>query len=470
MIGMTIEQVAACVDGTISTEPADSLVTSIATDNRTISGGELFVAIAGERVDGNRFAQAALDAGAVAVLTADPAAACATGAAPERVIAVDDPIVALGRLAHEQAHIVRKCGAENFQVIGVTGSVGKTTTKDLLAHLLGQRGPIIAPPGSFNNELGMPLTVLRADESTSTLVLEMGADHIGNLAYLTGIVAPDVSVVLAVARAHLGEFGGIENVARAKSELVEGTREGGVVVLNYDDERVRDMAKLAPGKVIYFSASGACRDGVWASDVTLKETGQTSFVLHYGQSESRVELKLIGAHHVANALAAATVALVCGIELDDCARLLTEANAGSPHRMDVWERNGTTIIDDSYNANPDSMKAGLTALAHLGTHRRKIAVLGTMLELGEESEAEHAHIGELVAQLGIDTLIAVGPGLSPTILTARQGGVEVHETLNVAEATQLLTGLLAEGDVVLLKGSNGSGVWRLADALKENDR
>lgn len=228
MITMTFEEVARSVNATSSSTPsiATRAVRGISTDNRRITPGDVFVAIAGERADGNTYAQAAIEAGAVGVISADKDRAIASGVDPELIISVQDPIEALGLLAHAQAQLLRVEGAKDFHVVAVTGSVGKTTTKDLLALLLRNRGPIVAPPGSFNNELGLPLTVLQAEQTTATLVVEMGADHIGNIDYLTGIIQPDISVVLAVGRAHIGEFGGIDNIALAKSELVRGTRPG----------------------------------------------------------------------------------------------------------------------------------------------------------------------------------------------------------------------------------------------------
>ncbi|MFC2267555.1 MAG: Mur ligase family protein, partial [Peptidiphaga sp.] len=238
------------------TAVTDEAVRGLETDTRRLSEGEVFAAIKGERVDGASLAGQALAAGAVAVVTADPQAASASGAPPERLVVVDDVQAAVGRLAAANLERARRTGNPDLRVVAVTGSVGKTTTKDLLAGLLSSRGPVVAPPGSFNNELGLPLTVLRTGADTASLVLEMGADHVGNIDYLTSIAPPDVSAVLAVARAHLGEFGGIDNVARAKSELVSGTREGGTVVLNADDERVAAMASKARGPVVTFSAAG----------------------------------------------------------------------------------------------------------------------------------------------------------------------------------------------------------------------
>lgn len=467
MKSVTLRQVAHDCGGTITdSEFLDHEVTDVATDNRAITGGELFVAIRGENVDGNRFANDALRAGATAVLTSDPKAAQASGASEDRIISVADPIVALGKLAKANLERVRESGNPDFKVVAVTGSVGKTTTKDLLASVLAVRGPIIAPPGSFNNELGLPLTVLRADDSTATLVLEMGADHVGNIEYLTAIAPPDVAVVLVVARAHLGEFGGIENVARAKSELVVGLADGGTAVLNADDERVRAMSSLARGPVITFSAGSQPGADVVASDVTMNDAGRARFTLRFGEAAWPVELRLVGVHHVTNALAAASAAFALGIDGDTIAKILSASGPASPHRMDVFERDGVTIIDDSYNANPDSMRAGVRALQSLGKARRKIAVLGEMLELGDASDEEHAALGTFVAEAGVDIAVCVGDGTSQLSQAAFSGGVQVYDVSDVAGASELLSTLLVSGDIVLLKGSNGSGIWKIADSLK----
>lgn len=440
---------------------ADVMVTGVVSDTRQITGGELFVAIAGERVDGSTLAGAAIEAGASGVLTADPKLTADSGAPADRIIAVEDPLIALGALAGESLRRAREANP-SLKVVAVTGSVGKTTTKDLLASLLAIRGPIIAPPGSFNNELGLPLTVLRAGEDTATLVLEMGADHIGNIDYLTSIAPPDVSVVLAVARAHLGEFGGIENVAKAKSELVTGTKPDGVVILNAHDDRVRAMANLATAEVHYFGMQGL--PGPHAEDVRLDALGHPQFTLVTSRGRAEVTLGLVGAHHVSNALAAAAVADAFGIGPEEIAATLAQTGPASPHRMAVTERDGILFIDDSYNANPDSMRAGLDALETLGKGRRKIAVLGAMLELGEASEAEHAAIGEYACKSGVDVVVAVGQEMDALVAGAKAGGIEVVET-GADTAIDALSPIMADGDVILFKGSNGSGVWRVADAL-----
>ncbi|WP_124055001.1 UDP-N-acetylmuramoyl-tripeptide--D-alanyl-D-alanine ligase [Arcanobacterium ihumii] len=451
-------------------EALSEQITSVATDNRAVSGGELFVAIQGERSNGNFYASDALSRGAVAVLSDDPQTALSAGAPASRIIAVEDVVKAVGRLARESLKALRVYGNSNLKVVGITGSVGKTTTKDLLADLLAFRGPIVAPPNSFNNELGLPLTVLRADLETATLVLEMGADHIGNIEYLTSIAPPDISAVLAVARAHLGEFGGIENVAQAKSEIVTGTRDGGHVVLNADDVRVRAMAAKSSVPVTFFSnncVGDLCELGshcVYASEVANVD-GHAQFIFHLGDKTQQIQLGLTGIHHVHNALAAGTIASLLGASIEQISNVLQRAKALSPHRMDVRHVREMTIIDDSYNANPDSMRAGLRALVDFGKENRKIAVLGAMLELGEESAQEHADVGEFIVGAGIDVVIGVGEGIEPLIETAQLGGVEVYEFSALNQTQEFLHSYLDAGDVVLLKGSNGSGIWHIADEL-----
>lgn len=461
MIPVSLQQIASDVSGRLLAGGSEQETAgSVIIDSRQAVPGTLFAAIPGERVDGHDYAQNALELGASGVLVEDPERALATGADPARLISVPSTQDALGELA--KANLLRVRMAGNPLVVGVTGSVGKTTTKDLLATLLEPRGPIIAPPGSFNNEIGLPLTVLRADEKTATLVLEMGADHVGNLKHLTGIAPLDIGVVLAVARAHLGEFGGIEKVAEAKAELVTGIRDGGTAVLNADDFRVEAMKSKAK-KVVMFSRTGEA--DVFATDIEVGRDGRASFTLNHGSDNARVNLGLVGEHHVSNALAAATVGVLAGFDLAEIAQRLGGLGAASPHRMDVWSAGELTVIDDSYNANPDSMRAGLRALAQIGQGGRRVAVLGAMLELGDESDAEHASVGRELSDLGIDTLIAVGaPALA---VGGREAGIDTTEVADIGEAWAALSPLLGEPGTILLKGSNGSKIWQLADRAKE---
>ena len=476
MIPIPLSEIAALLDSTSSdsAQISDVPVTGVKADNRLVSDGDLFVAIAGERVNGNDFAAKALEAGASGVLSDDPARALASGASAERVIGVPDVQLALGTLAREVLARAREIGNPALRVLAITGSMGKTTTKDLLAAILAQRVPLVATVGSLNNEIGLPMTVLGVDDSTATMVLEMGADHIGNIEYLTSIAPPDVAIVLAVARAHVGEFGGIENVAKAKTELVLGAREGAPVVLNGDDVRVVAMSEFAKGPVLYFSTRGRVLEAgleadVYATDISLDDAERASFVLHVPGGEAHVSLRLVGEHHVHNALAAAAGAWALDVPLTRIAHALSTAEPASAHRMAVHEIDGITYIDDSYNANPDSMRAGLVALSHLARGRRSIAVLGQMLELGDSAPAEHAGIGSFVAEQGIDELVAVGDGLETLVAAAKAGGVAVTEIEQSKETSAYLHSHLRDGDVVLFKGSHGSNVWAVADAMIEGE-
>lgn len=433
----------------------------VVTDSREAAPGSLYVARRGETTDGHAYTRAAADAGAVCAIVEHPV----EDAAITQVV-VGDSTRALGELAH--AHLEDLRSHTDITVVAITGSVGKTTTKDLLAQVLATRGATVAPRLSFNNEVGTPLTVLRADASTRYLVLEMGASGPGHLTYLTGIAAPDIAVELRVGSAHLGGFGSREAVARAKVELVDGERPGATTVLNADDDLVRAMASHAKGPVLRFSVDPAVVADVHALDITTDEGDHASFTLSTPSGRAHVHLGLVGRHHVHNALAAATVCHALGLGAAETAAALDSAAALSPHRMAVSEAevdgHRVTVVDDSYNANPDSMRAGLAALASLAHGRRTVAVLGEMLELGDASDDLHRGVGELAADLGIDVVVTVGAAADP-LLAPLEGRAVTERATTAEEATELVRGLLRDGDVVLVKGSNGSGVWRTADAL-----
>ncbi|WP_235866415.1 UDP-N-acetylmuramoyl-tripeptide--D-alanyl-D-alanine ligase [Serinibacter arcticus] len=457
--------------------PAETPVTgAVVTDSREIEPGSLFVAIRGEQVDGHDYAARALDAGAVLVLAERPLTG--TDGAPLPTVVVPDATVALGALAAAVLRRLRERDGSRPRVVAMTGSVGKTTTKDLLASVLGHDGPTVAPVRSFNNEVGLPVTVLRCTEETATLVLEMGASGPGHIRYLTDIAAPDVAAVLTVGSAHLGGFGGVEGIARAKSEIVTGLAPGGTAVLNADDPRVAAMAPLAE-RVVTFGRTPSA--DVVARDLEMVDGARARFTIVDRRAATgddgddaalpaaRLTLALVGEHHVTNALAAAAVALECGVPLDEVASRLEIAGAGSPHRMAVTElTNGVTVIDDSYNANPESMRAALKALVALAASRRTIAVLGEMRELGEDSLTEHDALGRLAVRLDVSRLVVVGAGARAMYTGALLEGSFGEEALFVAdidEAQTWLTENAAPGDVVLLKSSNGSGLHLLADRL-----
>ncbi len=459
MIPMTLAEIAAAVEGTlVEADPGVPVTGAVEFDSRKVGPGGLFVAFDGSTVDGHGFAGAARTAGAVAVLGTRPLPGVP-------MVVVADPLPAMGRLAG--AVLARLA---QVRVVGLTGSSGKTTTKDLIAHLLARLGPTIAPAGSLNNELGYPYTVLRADEGTRFLVLEMGARGAGHLRYLCEIARPDIGVVLNVGVAHLGEFGSVEAIAAAKGELVEALPPTGIAVLNADDDRVRAMAARTAARVVL---AGEAPDAtVRAEDVTLDARGRPSYTLVTPAGRAPVTLGLAGRHQVANTLAAAAVAGELGLDLPTLAAALADLRPGSGRRMDVFDRpDGVTVIDDSYNANPASVSAALRALAVLGQGRRTIAVLGYLAELGEYERAGHEQVGRLAAELGVDRLIAVGAAAGPirdgaaTVATWR--GESVLATDQQA-AIAALRADLRRGDVVLVKGSRYR-TWDVADALRAPD-
>ena len=439
-----------------------SVTGSVVTDSREAQAGSLYVARRGESADGHAFVAGAVARGAVAVIVeheVDEAVA---------QIVVEDSTEALGALARAHVEALRAGGA--LDVIAMTGSVGKTTTKDLLLQIMSADGPTVAPKLSFNNEVGLPLTVLLADENTRHLVLEMGASGPGHITYLTGIVAPDVAIELCVGHAHVGGFGGFEGVAAAKAELIRGMRPGGPVILNTDDPNVEAMAPLASGEVIRFSASGIPRAEVRAQDVSVDAADRASFTLVTPAGTAQVSLKIVGRHHVANALAAAAGALTLGVDLATVVQVLSSARALSPHRMDVHELviDGCelTLIDDSYNANLDSMRAGIAALSSIGKGGRMIAVLGEMLELGEDSQSLHEQVGAMIEACGVETLIGLGAD-AHYYLEGASAVPNRQVASDPADAARLALEFAGDGAVVLVKGSFGSHSWQVADILRE---
>ncbi|WP_167146144.1 UDP-N-acetylmuramoyl-tripeptide--D-alanyl-D-alanine ligase [Actinomyces sp. ZJ308] len=479
-MNLSLSQIAAAVGGRLI-GPDASVTGPVVTDSRQAAEGALFVAVHGERTDGHAHLGSALGLGAVGAIVSDLEAARAglsgeeIEAAPEDppmgLVLVEDTVTALGALARTHLAGLRQAAADRGQrltVVAMTGSVGKTTTKDLTRQLLAASGPTVAPRASFNNEIGLPLTVLEADERTRYLVLEMGASGPGHIAYLTDIAPLDAAGVLMIGHAHMGGFGSIEGVAAAKAEIIAGLLPGGTAILNADDARAAAMAELAPAQVLTFSSRGGAAD-LRAEHIVLDEAARAAFDLRLpGLDEPRrVRLAVAGAHNVANALAAAGLALAAGLGPELVAERLGSVSIESPHRMDVTELSGDLLlIDDSYNANIDSMTAALAALPALAGDRRRVVVVSEMLELGESSAADHARTGELAAQAGAAMLIGIG-STQEALEAAGARGVEVVGFADAATAISQIDALLSDGDAVLVKGSNGSGAWRLADHLKE---
>jgi len=499
MIDLTVARIAEIVGGTLADISPDAaaerhVTGTVEFDSRAVGPGGLFLALPGAHSDGHDHAASAVAAGAVAVLAARPvgvpAIVVARGAAPDGRAGVlehdadGSGAAVLAALAKLAKAVAAELVAGGLTIVGITGSSGKTSTKDLVAAVLEPLGEVVAPPGSFNNELGHPWTVLRATRSTDYLILEMSARHPGNIAALAEIAVPAIGVVLNVGTAHLGEFGSREAIARTKAELPQAVPESGLVILNVDDAAVAAMAGVTAARVVRVSRSSP--GDVWAGPVSLDELARPRFTMHANENAAQVQLAVYGDHQVTNALCAAAVALECGASVDQVAAALSGTGPVSRRRMQVTTRaDGVTVIDDAYNANPDSMRAGLQALAwiaHGGAGqssraRRSWAVLGEMAELGEDAITEHDRIGRLAVRLDVSRLVVVGTGRSMSAMHhaavmegawGSWGADSDRGAVNVADRDAALALLRAEvqpGDVVLVKGSNSVGLGTLADAL-----
>lgn len=462
MIAMSLAEIAAVVEGEVhgvdDGHPGVQVSAAAFIDTRTPVEGGLFVAVVGERVDGHDLAATAVEAGAVAVLGSRP-----TG---QPTVVVDDVVAALGRLAR---HVVESL--PDLTVLALTGSQGKTGTKDLLAHVLAAGGPTVATIGNFNNEIGVPLTVLAATEQTRYLVVEMGARGVGHIAYLCDVARPGVAAVVNVGTAHVGEFGSREAIARAKGEIVESLPTDGVAVLNADDALVAAMASRTRAPVWTFGA-GEDAD-VRVVDLTTDDLDRASFeLLHRGRGAT-VHLQAIGRHQAQNAAAAATMALAAGIDLDTVADALGDARPTSRWRMELGERSdGLVVLNDAYNANPESTTAALGTLAAIGRGgprgRRTVAVLGEMRELGQGSAEAHRGVGARAAELGIDVVLSVGEVARDVADGARAvvGWTgEAVATPGRDEALEWLRHNVSAVDAVLVKASRGAALDVLAEAL-----
>lgn len=461
MIPMDLVEVAAVVGGTVHGLPVDTDAQTVvvtgpaAVDSRAVRAGGLFVAVVGERVDGHDFAATALEAGAVAVLGSRP---CGVPA-----VVVDDPVTALGRLAR---HVVDRL--PELTVLALTGSQGKTGTKDYLAALLAPEGATVATAGNNNNELGVPLTVLRADRETRYLVVEMGARGVGHVAELCEIAPPRVAAVLNVGTAHVGEFGSRERIALAKGEILEALPVDGTAVVNAGDEFTSRMGGRTRARVTTFGAEG---DVAWR-DVRLDAAGRPAFELGHAGRWVPVQLAQLGLHQVENAVAAAAMALAVGVRLDDVAQRLAEVREVSRWRMEPHVRDdGLLVVNDAYNANPESMSAAVRTLAHLGAARpgRSVAVLGEMRELGTDAVASHRSVGVSVAEGAVDVLVTVGPEAAEIVHGAREAGWdgEAIVTASRDEALAWVRENVTSGDVVLVKASRGAALELIVEGILE---
>nr|WP_225953900.1 UDP-N-acetylmuramoyl-tripeptide--D-alanyl-D-alanine ligase [Kibdelosporangium phytohabitans] len=476
---MTAAEIAEAVGGRLHNVAGDVIITgTVEFDSREVTPDGLFVALPGLKVDGHDFAESSgarltlaareIDAPAVIVPPVGDANHGAMALFGDKDGSGAAVLAALAALARHVAHRLPR-----LTVVGVTGSSGKTSTKDLIAQVIEPMGPIVAPPGSFNNEIGHPWTVLRADENTRNLVLELSARGTGHIRALTEIAQPRIGVVLNVGSAHVGQFGSREGIAKAKGELVEALPEDGLAVLNADDPLVKAMASRTKARVVFVGESADAQ--VRAENVVLDAEARASFRLVTPQGDADVKLALHGPHHVGNALSAAAVALELGATPAEAAERLSQAKRVSARRMDVTTRpDGVTVVNDSYNANPESVKAALKSLAEMARQggRRSWAVLGTMAELGAEHVTAHDEIGRLAVRLDINRLVVVGDQARPMHQGAHLEGSWGEESVLVPDvdaAVVLLRAELRPGDVVLVKASKSEALWRVADALLQED-
>ncbi|WP_108668181.1 UDP-N-acetylmuramoyl-tripeptide--D-alanyl-D-alanine ligase [Euzebya rosea] len=455
MIPLAVAAVADIVGGDLVAD-SDNRITGVAIDSRRVMAGDLFVPLVGEHSDGHDWIEAAVAAGATGFLCDEAHAGLA-----ERLpggIVVDDPLDALTGLAAWVRDEVDPI------VIAVTGSNGKTTTKDLTAAAIGEARVTVANPGSFNNEIGLPLTLCLLTAETEVLVCEIGARGIGHIAEVMPMLRPDVAIVTTIGGAHIGEFGSLDAIVQAKGELVEGLSEEGVAVLNADVPEVAGLAERSPGRVVTFG--NAATADLHPHDVTVDEAAHA--VLTIG--DVTVRLPRPGMHNVGNALAALAAAEVVGVPRDVAAAGLASAGV-SRWRMEVTTNpTGVVVVNDAYNANPQSTIAAIDTLASIRTDGSRWAVLGFMAELGEETGPGHRSVGAHLAEAGIDGVVVVEGRAGAIADGAREAGFtgRILTAADVGEATDTITGLVAEGDVVLVKGSRSVGLEVLAAALLED--
>jgi UDP-N-acetylmuramoyl-tripeptide--D-alanyl-D-alanine ligase len=461
VIAMTLAQIAEVVVGEVHGDPSVVVTAPAFVDSRAVEPGGLFVAVVGDHVDGHEYAAGAVAAGAAAVLGSR------VTDAPTVVVA--DPVAALGKLAR---NVVDQL--DGLTVLALTGSQGKTGTKDYLAQVLATAGETVATAGNFNNEIGVPLTVLRATSETDYLVVEMGARGIGHIRYLCQIANPRIAAVINVGTAHMSEFGSREAIAQAKGEILEGLPEDGTAVLNEDDELVRAMRPRTRAGVLSFGASAEA--DVRIDEVELDALGRPTATFTAHGTSARISLQQIGVHQLQNAAAAMAMALAAGLEPERVTEALGAAVGRSRWRMELHERpDGVTVVNDAYNANPASMRAAIDALEGIGrAGRRTVAVLGEMRELGDGSAQAHTEIGEYAAAHGVGVLLVIGEPARPMLegaanITSWPGTATFVE--DRAAALAWLRENVVADDVVLVKASRGAALeWVAEGLLEEGER
>jgi UDP-N-acetylmuramoyl-tripeptide--D-alanyl-D-alanine ligase len=463
MIPLTLEEISVAINAATLNFDSNLQVTGkVVIDSRKVSQGDLFVAINGEKVDGHDFCHEAIKKGAIAVVSSKELVGIPTLLVKEGNAAsknVDQPtVIALGKLA---SYLLMKL--PNIFKIAVTGSSGKTTTKDLLFDLGNLIGPTVAPVGSYNNEIGMPQTILECDEKTKVLILEMGAREVGNIKKLCQIAKPDTSILLNIGSAHIEIFGSRELILKTKSEIIECLNAEDVAVLNHEDETFSKQKTKA--KVVSFGLSGA---DVSAKNVVLNDKAQASYELEFEGKVSQVNLKLVGAHQVSNSLAAAAVFLKKGLDIDLVAKTLSNSVAKSKWRMQVEVNSkNVTVINDSYNANPESMKAAIRTLKQAGADKKTFIIVGEMLELGSDSKQMHEEVADLIQKLDVKKTLVVGNGakIVSDYLSNNAYKGRLEFCMDIDSAISKTKEMVEINDVVLVKASRAIGLERVANAL-----
>ena len=463
MIPLTLAEISKSIGAQIKNVDSSLKITGkVCLNSKAVSTGDLFIAINGEKVDGHDFCQEAIKNGAVAALVSreipNIAQLVVNDGAPNSKDVDQPTVIALGKLA---SYLLSKL--PNIWKIAVTGSSGKTTTKDLLADLGKLIGPTISPAGSYNNEIGLPQTVLECDDKTKVLILEMGARQVGNIDKLCTITKPDTSIILNIGTAHAGIFETEDKILNTKSEIIRCLNKNDVAVLNKEDKTFSQQKTNA--RVVSFGLVGA---DVCAKNISLNANAQAQFDLEYKGKVSKVELKLVGAHQVSNSLAAAAVFLDKGIEIDQVTKVLSNSVAKSKWRMQVEvSSKNITVINDSYNSNPESMKSALKTLKHIGEDKNTFVIMGEMLELGEKSKEYHEDIAKLIHQLGIKNCLIVGQGARPVFNYLQNQGFNgnVIFTENLDETLLNAKKMINPNDVVLVKASRSIGLERVANAI-----
>ncbi len=450
---VTLAEIAAVTGGALHGGPADALATSFAFDSRALEANACFVALRGAR-DGHDFVGDAFERGAIAALVARMPAD-----SPGALILVPDPLAALADLGRWAR--TRLAGAT---VVAITGSAGKTATKDLTAAALSSSLAVHASVGSFNNEFGLPLTLLAAPMATEVVVAEMGARFAGNIADLCGIARPDVGIVTHVGLAHAEHLGGRAGITQVKGELLEALPAAGVAVVNADDDATPELVSRTRARVLRVGARSADVD-VATSEVHLDAELRPRFVVESPWGTTTVQLAVRGAHQVQNAAMAAAAALSLGVSLADVAKGLAEATTANWRMQLHLSPEGVTVLNDAYNASPTSVAAALESFAHLAPGGRRIFVFGEMLELGDQGVVEHTRVGEIAADTGVDVLVIVGAGARPAAIAARERGLTVVDAPDASAALDAVRGMARPGDAVLVKASRAIGLEVVADAL-----